>query len=112
MEKRKGKRPRRNRTAFAVTLLLVIGAFCFVWWIWPGLYNVSPQFDFLILEKNGERLKLLNGETLRLHPQDQIRILSVSTNVTLTTNVIKQQLGIELSEEEQRIEDACNRGNR
>ncbi len=70
-----------------VTLLLVVGAFCFVWWVWPGLYNVSPQFNFLLLEKNGERLKLLKGETLRLHPQDQVEILSVSTNITFNVGV-------------------------
>jgi len=87
LEKRKSRRPRRNRTAFAVTLLLVMGAFCFVWWIWPGLYNVSPQFNFMLLEKNGERLKLLRGETLRLHPQDQVKILTVSTNITLNVGV-------------------------
>ena len=87
MEKRKGKRPRRNRTAFAVTLLLVVGAFCFIWWVWPGLYNVSPQFDFILLEKNDQRLKLLKGETLRLHPQDQVKILTVSTNITFNAGI-------------------------
>jgi DNA sulfur modification protein DndB len=37
------------------------------------------------------------------------KVSKVTTNVILTTNVIKRQLGIELSDEEQRIEDACNR---
>jgi len=87
LEKRKGKRPRRKRTAFAVTLLLVVGAFCFIWWVWPGLYDVSPQFNYLLLEKNDQRLKLLTGETLRLHPQDQVKILTVSTNITLNVGV-------------------------
>jgi tetratricopeptide (TPR) repeat protein len=87
LDRRKGKRPRRNRTAFAVTLLLVVGAFCFVWWVWPGLYDVSPQFNFILLEKNDQRLKLLKGETLRLHPQDQVKILAVSTNITFNVGV-------------------------
>jgi tetratricopeptide (TPR) repeat protein len=87
LEKRKGKRPQRNRTAFAVTLLLVVGAFCFIWWVWPGLYNVSPQFNFILLEKNDQPLKLLKGETLRLHPQDQVKILTVSTNITFNVGI-------------------------
>ena len=87
METRKGKRPRKNRTAFAVTLLLVVGVFCFIWWIWPGLYNVSPQFNFILLEKDDQPLKLLKGETLRLHPQDQVKILTVSTNITFNIGV-------------------------
>jgi DNA sulfur modification protein DndB len=38
------------------------------------------------------------------------KISKVTTNIVLTTNVIKRQLGIELSAEEQRIEDAHKRG--
>lgn len=37
------------------------------------------------------------------------KISKVTANVTLTTNVIKAHLGIELSPEEQKIEDAINR---
>jgi DNA sulfur modification protein DndB len=40
------------------------------------------------------------------------KISKVTTNVVLTTNVIKHQLGINLSDEEQRIEDARDRGGR
>jgi len=70
-----------------VTLFLVVGAFLFMWWVWPGLYDVSPQFNFILLEKNDQRLKLIKGETLRLHPQDQVKILSVSTTITFNVGV-------------------------
>jgi len=40
------------------------------------------------------------------------KISKVTTNVILTTNVIKKQLNIDLSEEEKRVETACNRGSR
>jgi DNA sulfur modification protein DndB len=40
------------------------------------------------------------------------KVSKVTMNVLLTTNVIKKQLGIELSPEEQRVEDAINRGKR
>jgi tetratricopeptide (TPR) repeat protein len=96
LERRKSKRPQRSRTAFAVTLLLVVGAFCFVWWVWPGLYNASPQFNHILLEKNDERLRLLKGDTLHLHPQDQIRILSVSTNITFNVGVRLSAVGMDV----------------
>ncbi|MBP1742757.1 MAG: hypothetical protein H6Q48_5050 [Deltaproteobacteria bacterium] len=96
MERRKSKRPRRNRTAFAVALLLVVGAFCFVWWIWPGLYNASPQFNFILLEKNGDRLRLLKGDTLQFHPQDQVKILAVSTNITFNVGVRLSAVGMDV----------------
>jgi len=38
------------------------------------------------------------------------KVSKVTTNVTLTTNVIKKQLGLDLSEEEQRVEDAHQSG--
>ncbi len=38
------------------------------------------------------------------------RVCKAGHNVTLTTNAIKTKLGLELSAEEQRIEDAFRRG--
>ena len=96
MERRSSKRPRRNRTAFTLTLLLVVGAFCFVWWVWPGLYNASPEFYSLLVEKNGERLRLIKGDTLQLHPQDQVKILAVSTNVTFNVGVRLSAVGMDV----------------
>ncbi len=40
------------------------------------------------------------------------RVSKVTTNITLTTNVLKQRLGISLEPDEQRIEDAHNRRSR
>lgn len=40
------------------------------------------------------------------------KVSKVTTNVILTTNTIKKQLGIELDLEEQRIEDAHSRGSK
>lgn len=40
------------------------------------------------------------------------KVSKVTTNVTLTTNVIKKQMGIELDPEEQRVEDAWGRGKK
>lgn len=40
------------------------------------------------------------------------KVSKVTTNVILTTNAVKQHLGIELEPEEQRVEDARNRGNK
>jgi tetratricopeptide (TPR) repeat protein len=83
--KKTGRRP--FRAAFWIAVALVLGAFSVVWWIWPGLYSVSPRFDSILLEKNGDQVRLLSGETLRLHPQDKVRILDLSTNVTFNVGV-------------------------
>jgi len=40
------------------------------------------------------------------------KVSKVTTNVILTTNVLKKRLGVELDPEEQRVEDAHHRGNK
>jgi len=93
----KRKRPRRSRTAFWVIITLLIAAFSVVWWFWPGLHNLSPEFYFLLLEKNGQPLKLLNGEVLHLHPQDRLRLLKISTNITFNIGVRLVASGIDVN---------------
>ena len=40
------------------------------------------------------------------------KVSKVTTNTILTTNVVKRALGLPLSEDEQRVEDACNKRDR
>ena len=87
MVKRNRKKPRRSRAAFWVTLALLVGVFLVAWWIWPGLYNVSPRLNYILLEKNGDFIKLLNGESVRLHPQDRVKIAEISTSVTFNVGI-------------------------
>jgi tetratricopeptide (TPR) repeat protein len=85
--KRNRKKPRRSRAAFWVTLAVVFGIFLVVWWIWPGLYNVSPRLNYILIEKNGDFIKLLNGEAVHLHLQDRVKIAEISTSVTFNIGI-------------------------
>ena len=82
-----GKKAPASRTAFWVITLLLVGAFIAAWWLWTCLYNVSPRFNHLLIAKDEHPLKLLNGETLRLHPQNRIRILDLSTNICFNRGI-------------------------
>lgn len=57
------------------------------WWLWSCLFDVSPQFNYILIEKNELPLKLLTGEVLQLNPQDRIRILEISTNICFNYGV-------------------------
>jgi tetratricopeptide (TPR) repeat protein len=81
------KNPRAGRTVFWLITLFIIGALVAGWWLWSCLYNVSPQFNFILIQKDDQSLKLLNGETLYLHPNNRIRILNVSTNICFNIGV-------------------------
>ena len=85
--RKKKARPRVQRKIFWMIILLVIGLLFAAWWAWSSIYNVSPEFHFILVSKNGDSVKLLNGETLPLHPEDRVEILKISTNVGLNWGV-------------------------
>ena len=86
MVKRPRKKPRTNRTAFWVIILIAIGS-SLAWWYLFHSRNVSPEFNFILLKKNEHILKLLNGEVLHLHPRDRLKILKISTTIHFNRGV-------------------------
>jgi tetratricopeptide (TPR) repeat protein len=94
--KRNKKKLHASRTAFWITLAVVFGVFFVAWWIWPGLYNVSPRLNHILLEKNGDFIKLLNGESVRLHPRDRVKIAEVSTNITFNVGIRLTSEGLDV----------------
>ncbi|MDY7038393.1 MAG: tetratricopeptide repeat protein, partial [Thermodesulfobacteriota bacterium] len=68
------------------TLLVFVSLFV-GWRLWSNLYNTSPQFNYILISKNKNPLKLLKGEILHLHPEDKLRILKISTNIHFNRNI-------------------------
>jgi len=95
--KRGRKKPRTNRTAFWVVTLLVFGALLTGWRLWSCLYDVSPQFNFIQIIKDDHPLKLLKGETLRLHPQSEIKIQDISTNICFNHGIRLVSKGMDVN---------------
>ncbi|MBW1861124.1 MAG: tetratricopeptide repeat protein [Deltaproteobacteria bacterium] len=91
------KKPHTDRTAFWVIILLAIGIFSVAWWLWSCLFNVSPQFNFILFKKNEHPLKLLNGETLNIHPKDRLRISKISTNICFNHGVRLVAMGFDVN---------------
>jgi tetratricopeptide (TPR) repeat protein len=85
--KKRRKKRRARRILFWAIILVVLAALYGGWRLWSCLHTVSPQFNFIFLAKNESRLKLVNGEVLRLHPNDRLKILKVSTNVCFNRGV-------------------------
>lgn len=74
------KRTRTNRTALWIVVLLLVVVLA-GWWIWTRIYNTPPEFYYIQINKDGSPLKLLKGETFRLHPGSRIYIQDISTNI-------------------------------
>jgi len=82
---RSSGRPRR-RTYLA--WVLVLGALATGGiWLWEGLTTADPHFRAMLVTRNGEPIRLLNGETLSLRPQDRIRIQEIDTNIPFNHGV-------------------------
>ncbi len=82
-----GRKSRSDGTGFWIVVLLLVGAFSVGWWLWSCLYNVTPRFNFILLTKNGQAMRLLNGEILNIHPKDKLLIEKVSTNICFNQGV-------------------------
>lgn len=97
MTRNRRKKPKTNSTAFWVILLLAAGAFLFLWWIWSCFYNVTPRFNYLLVLKNGQPLKLLNGEVLKFHPRDRLKIQKISTNICFNRGIRLTANGMDIN---------------
>lgn len=87
MARKPRKKPRPHGAGFWIFLILLLGALAAVWKLWPCLFNESPQFNFLLIQKNGDPLKLINGEGIHLKPEDKIKILDISTDICFNRGV-------------------------
>lgn len=97
MKKKRRKKPRPNRTVFWGVIFLITGGFFLAWWFWSCLYNVSPRLNFILIKKNEQHLKILNGETLYLHPKDKLHILKIATNICFNKGVRIVSRGFDVS---------------
>lgn len=84
--KSKKKQTQRKRT-FWVILLLAAAALAAGWWLWNNKMAGSARFNAISVRVNDDTRKLLAGETLSLHPNDRVKIVSLSTNIPLNLNV-------------------------
>jgi tetratricopeptide (TPR) repeat protein len=75
---------------------VIIGCFLVGWWVLSGLHSVSPRLNFVLVEKNDDRLKLLSGEVIKLHPHDKIRIAEISTSIHFNIGVRLSCTGLDV----------------
>ncbi len=87
MARKPRKKAQKRGIVFWIVLFLLIGILAAVWKLWPCLYIRSYQFNYLLIQKNGTPLKLLNGEEIQLKPADEIKIVNISTNICFNRGV-------------------------
>jgi tetratricopeptide (TPR) repeat protein len=71
-----------------IAIILLIGALAAgVLRLWACLNVADPHLNYLEVTKNSEPLMLLDGETIRLHPGDRLKITKISTNICFNRGV-------------------------
>lgn len=77
-------RSRRSKPFYKKAIFYILcltGISIYLLWIWNKIFIWPHRFDFLSFSINGEIRRVLNGETVILHPLDRVRIINISTNV-------------------------------
>ena len=88
-KKKRIKKPGSSgRPGLRIAVILLIGALLIgVFRLWACLNNDKPQLDCLEISKDGETLKLLEGEIAHFNPNNRIRIMDISTNICFNRGI-------------------------
>ena len=82
---RRSGRPRRRAILAWVLVLGTLGAGGI--WLWQSMHPAAPRFRSMMVTRNGDPIRLLNGEALSLRPDDRIRIRDIETNILFNPGV-------------------------
>jgi len=86
-----------NQMVRWVTLLLIMSVLIAGYLLWSCLYNSSPRLNFVVISKDDETLKILNGESLGLHPKNSIKITDISTDICFNRGVRLVSEGLDIN---------------
>ncbi len=95
--KKKRKPPGSNRMARWAVVLLTMSLLFVGYLLWSCLYDSSPRFNFTVISKDNETLKILNGESLRLHPKNRLKIMDISTDICFNRGVRLVSEGLDIN---------------
>ena len=68
-----------------------------LWRLWHYYYGTTPRFNYVLVEKNDSLLKILNGESLRLHPRDKLAIRTISTTLYINYGIRLACTGLDIN---------------
>ena len=86
-----------GRLAFWLVLLVVLALGIGIWRLWYYYYGTTPRFNYVLVEKNDSPLKILNGESLKLHPRDKLAIRSISTTLYINYGIRLACTGLDIN---------------
>lgn len=86
-----------RRHAFWVTTLLIVGGLTAGWWLWEYHFKQPHRLNYILMNISGEPRKVLSGETVQLHPDDSIQMITIDTTIPLNMGVRLVATGIDIN---------------
>ena len=97
MARKKRKKPGTGNTLFLAGILAILALLVGGYKLYTGLFPDSLQFNYIVITKNGEPLKILQGETAKLHPSDLCKIQEISTNIYFDYGIRLASTGMDIN---------------
>lgn len=91
------KKPESGKKRVLVILLVVLAALFGGYRFYTCLYPKTLQFNYIVLTRDGDPFKIINGETVRLHPKGRLQIKKISTNICFKWGVRIVSRGIDVN---------------
>ncbi|MGD9158200.1 MAG: tetratricopeptide repeat protein [Desulfobacteraceae bacterium] len=99
MARKKRKKPGSGsgRTLFLAGILVILAVVVGGYYIYNGLFPETVRFNYILITKNGEPLKIFQGETVKLHPSDLCKIREISTNIYFNYDIRLVSTGMDIN---------------
>ncbi len=91
------KKPGSGRTLSIAAALVILAVLVGGYQLYTCLYPEEIRFDSITMTKNGEPLKLLQGETAKFHPSDICKIQEYSTNICFNYGIRLVSTGMDIT---------------
>lgn len=97
MARKKRKKPGSGRPLFLAGILVILAVLVGGYYLYNGLFPDSLKFNYIVFTKNGDPLKILQGETVKFHPSDICKIQGLSTNIYFNYGIRLVSTGIDIN---------------
>ena len=87
----------RKRIKLIILVTALLGAGVWAWRYWSDSGKDTPQLRYILFEKNAEQIEVAANESLQAGPQDQMKILEISTNVFHNKGVRLTSVGFDVN---------------
>lgn len=97
MARKINKKPGSGKRRGPAILLIILVALLGGYWFYNCTHPKTLEFNYIVLTRDGDPFKIINGETVRLHPNNRLQIKKISTNICFNLGVRIVSNGIDIN---------------